>query len=952
MESSAPSGSALLDAISRGQFRKALSLLGHLESMGPSAQDNELLVTKAELLDRTGRSRDAAVILKHVARRKDATDAIRSRCCLVEGRIAKRLGHLEESVSAFRRALRHAELADSPEYQCWSKIRLLKVLGELNGPEAVAALREELQSEVVRVGAVDLTVIFHVFCAEIEARGGFLGESRRLTSLAASIALRSPSSWLQCLLHLQSSCLAYLEGAFAESVRSASAVLRIANSNGDADSKVAGLTNLAAAYLALGHVSRADRCISAALGCSDPDSLAQVLLLETLAEAKLAQHDLEGCASLLAIAEDRMAEYRQSRGCWHVHWNARTRARLLCKRGNYEEADRVLTKMLDSQPEANKSIASLQLEVMRSAIGLRSGNIHEAVRTIRTILTSSPMESTLLFALSQSLIGAITCGASGSLSSTPYFSRALRLLTSCSEQGVNTDFANHLREDVSQMEGSDHELSLCSDEVVRRPLTIHLRLDTTSEIHNEPSIDILEMLSVVGCLEGCSSDPQLVGEEVIRLTKKLDWIDHGRVEVLDLSNNVRLDTVCSYSSTVHRRQSTVGRSVGSEPMEITWRSRTGAGVKLTLVPTSDPLHQVGCILIFQLLKRIGVQTLGVHTDHEPEIPLAAVDHAADRYGVFDSERMRALISSARRIAPTNESVLLVGESGTGKEVLARIIHDASLRASRPLIPFNCASVPRELFDSHLFGHRKGAFTGATESFSGVVRAAERGSIFLDEVGDLPLDMQPKLLRFLDSLEIHPLGESQPQKVDVRIIAATNAPLEQLVAEKRFREDLYYRLNVIKIKIPPLRERREDIPRLVQRFVQEASQDLRKQRVEFSEEAIAHLVLCEWPGNVRQLANEVRRIVAMAEPGERITAREISSELVPSSSAATNPPDRDPGKQLVSVRLDCPLEEAVAAVERALISHSLRVSEGRNQEAADRLGLSRKGLYLKRKRLGL
>src|SRR5437762_12376698 len=173
--------------------------------------------------------------------------------------------------------------------------------------------------------------------------------------------------------------------------------------------------------------------------------------------------------------------------------------------------------------------------------------------------------------------------------------------------------------------------------------------------------------------------------------------------------------------------------------------------------------------------------------------------------------MAEVMNFARRIARAKVNVLITGESGTGKEIIARAIHDFSDRAAKPFVPFNCTAVPRDLLESQLFGHRRGAFTGADRDHAGLIRSARDGTLFLDEVGELGLDLQPKLLRFLESGEISPLGEPGPMTVNVRIIAATNSNLEELVREGRFREDLFYRLNVVPLHIPPLRERRDEVP---------------------------------------------------------------------------------------------------------------------------------------------
>ena len=311
-------------------------------------------------------------------------------------------------------------------------------------------------------------------------------------------------------------------------------------------------------------------------------------------------------------------------------------------------------------------------------------------------------------------------------------------------------------------------------------------------------------------------------------------------------------------------------------------------------------------------------------------------------------RLSVLMAEARRVAGTSVNVLITGESGTGKEIVARAIHRYSARADRPFLPFNCAAVPREMLESQLFGHRRGAFTGADRDNPGVIRAAGHGTLLLDEIGELSLELQPKLLRFLESGEISPLGDPSPMTVDVRIVAATNANLDQLVQEGRFREDLFYRLNVIRLTIPPLRERRDEIPALVHHFVARAAQEFRKARIRVAEETMEHLIVYAWPGNVRQLNNEVRRMVALAESDSTLKPSALSKDIL----RATPLPGRGNGAPEFAVPLHDKLQEALSRVEREMIKAALKTSDGRVDAAARALGISRKGLYLKRQRLGL
>jgi DNA-binding NtrC family response regulator len=311
--------------------------------------------------------------------------------------------------------------------------------------------------------------------------------------------------------------------------------------------------------------------------------------------------------------------------------------------------------------------------------------------------------------------------------------------------------------------------------------------------------------------------------------------------------------------------------------------------------------------------------------------------------------MLQLLDTANRIASTSITVLITGETGTGKEVLARFIHAASDRKAGPFVAVNCSALSRELLESTLFGHRRGAFTGASESFDGLVKGAEGGTLFLDEVGDLPLDLQPKFLRFLETGEVLPLGTNQPTKVNVRVLAATNAHLSELVDAGRFRADLFYRLNGIHFQLPPLRSRRSEIPALALHLLERYAEEFEKGELTLAPEAMEHLLIYDWPGNVRQLASELRRVAALAEPNSTIEARLLSDVILAG-------PPREPapveGEPTLTVPIDQELEKVLEAVERAMIARALQRARGRVDDAARLLGISRKGLFLKRRRYGI
>jgi DNA-binding NtrC family response regulator len=305
------------------------------------------------------------------------------------------------------------------------------------------------------------------------------------------------------------------------------------------------------------------------------------------------------------------------------------------------------------------------------------------------------------------------------------------------------------------------------------------------------------------------------------------------------------------------------------------------------------------------------------------------------------------VEQIQRMQGNDLTVLITGESGTGKELVARAIHSGSHRGARLFLPYNCTTTGRDLADSQLFGHRRGAFTGAVADQPGLVRSAAGGTLFLDEVGDLPLDVQPKLLRFLEQHEIMPVGDTKPQRVDVRVLAATNSDLEHRVAEGTFREDLYYRLAVIRIHVPPLRERREEIPHLSTYFLREALEHLGKPDIHLSSDTLDVFAQYGWPGNVRQLKNEIQRAVALSEPGEIIEPAHLSPEI-----ASARPPGSDaPAAHWALPAAGTNLASAVDRLERHMIQAALDASSGNISEAARALGLTRRGLYLKLRRLG-
>ena len=309
--------------------------------------------------------------------------------------------------------------------------------------------------------------------------------------------------------------------------------------------------------------------------------------------------------------------------------------------------------------------------------------------------------------------------------------------------------------------------------------------------------------------------------------------------------------------------------------------------------------------------------------------------------VWSGETMKKLMAQIERVAASETRVCILGETGTGKELVARTLHERSSRASGPFVTLNCAAVPAELIESELFGHEKGSFTGAAGRHVGKFEQAEGGTIFLDEIGDMPVPMQAKLLRVLEEGEVERIGGDKPVRVDVRVVVATHRNLESLVRDGKFRQDLFHRVYVFPVVLPPLRERREDIPALIEHFARQVCAQNNWKPIPFSPEAVQALQSYGWPGNVRELRNTVERLMLMATEGS-VTEETVSLTLPQGSSAGGTTIFTSSG----------PLADRVQQYEREVILAELKRNHNHITNAAKALGLERSHLYKKAEQLGI
>jgi two-component system response regulator AtoC len=339
------------------------------------------------------------------------------------------------------------------------------------------------------------------------------------------------------------------------------------------------------------------------------------------------------------------------------------------------------------------------------------------------------------------------------------------------------------------------------------------------------------------------------------------------------------------------------------------------------------------------LKTIIHKAFKTHTLNEDELFAEADD--IDRFDIIGSStEMLKIYDIIKRVAPTTTSILITGETGTGKELIANAIHRNSPRKDDPFIKINCAAIAENLLESELFGYEKGAFTGAVNRKPGRFELAHKGTLFLDEVGELPKDMQVKLLRVIQDQEFERVGGLRTIKVDVRLITATNRDLVQDVKKNRFREDLYYRLNVLPIPIPPLRERKEDIPTLTDYFLDKFNKKLSRNILNVEQDVREAFLKYEWPGNIRELENLLERLVLLAQD-DILRIEDLPSEIESPDEILSATDLRKPGKSFKEI-----IKSKTAEIEKQMIITALDECGGNVSKAASRLGLSRKGLQLK------
>jgi two-component system response regulator AtoC len=886
-------------------------------------------VLMAELLLRTESSGRAQTIARQILEASQVPVAVQARAGIVLGLALVRVNQIGDAVRSFERAVHLASKADDHELLCWGQTELLVAKFDLFGPASLGTLPADAWRNVQSSGDPNLFALLHCRLAALEALRGAVDIARRHADLAMSRSKGTDNPYIGCLTCNLSANLAVLAADPREAIAYAKQSLELARRAGDHFNEVGALANLCHMSILVGALDEAERYLALVEPLVNNNLLVRLTLLDHRAQLQLLAGDLDGCErSVTALTSLCNGADLASRSYTALEATS-THIRLLQRQGRPEEAVALARTAAaaactrGATPlEARFSLQCADLLVDLKHVDAAARALGEAVEAASGL----SVDALAIHAEVQRVRGTVLCELGAREAAIRHFDRAIRMNAAISHAIAQTH-AVETKVRLIDQRNSDTRREDCTD-----------TSPTTQQAVGSPWPDLHGLESAASLLV-VASRPDLLGLEAFELLASSGLIGHMALVTKGDSSPRTLKEHKWSEAKMPEIPNTTSIPLGKMGQQ---------EFVLQVTPAAD-LSSQSCVAAIGALLQATVAGEEARRERLERNSVTPVGNYGDHEGpLFSSPRMRDVYRQAAKVAGSDMTILLTGETGVGKEVLAREIHRLSPQARGAFQPLVCAGVPSGVLDSQLFGYQKGSFTGAVVDFQGVIRGASGGTLFLDEIGELATELQVKLLRFLDSKEVHPLGELRSFNVDVRIIAATNADVQQLVDDRKFREDLFYRLNVATFNIPPLRERREEIPSLVRHFLVQYCQRNHKVMPTLSDEAAEYLLLYRWPGNVRELRNEMERLAGTVDAGATIRPSDLKSQIV--SGRRTQPIISGPNE--VVIRTDQSLADAIEQLEREMIKRALNGRPGRLDDAARTLGITRKGLYSKRERLGL
>ena len=901
-----------------GRFSEALVALSH--AGGTSINRARIEILRVELFEYVGQHSDASSLVTKLLKSDRLSNSDRSVCERVLGNILVENGDIDGGLAHLQRSVARAQDAADPENLYTAQARILAVVSERSGPDAVTALLAEVRQLATKLGDPHITAALHLFVGEMEAKRGLLRNAGKHTGIARRILKTSPNLYLEALSENLELALAVLRSQFDAGRECGLRAVELAERSGAKSIYRAAVANLGNLFYAIGEFEQAVEFFERALAALPSIGAKTNGSLDTLARVRLSQGRFEDCVVLLDRIDSSLRTERD-RTLYAHRYAELTRAQLLADQGHLQDAMVRAESALALATLGGDALLSQRVQLTKAELLQRLGRIPMAMAIVRSLLPGLVGESPELYAQYEQILACASAAEGHVSAGRSHYRRALRIY-----EGLGT-----VRGQVELDRSWSQAISMVGSDDTK------LADDAKSQQGTAPPPGGYILHGIASVLAHTDRSG-LVARELVDVLRASDCVYTARAVSCRVGESE--ETIASCGDTGGSPTKAVHRfSLGFE------RDRE---IQL-LVQTNEDVESVATINALTLILASVQELERARVESEERAMLWPTEDLPAVGGSVVMGHMRELMTFARKIAKTNVNVLITGESGTGKEILARAIHEFSGRAHKPFVPFNCSAVPRDLLESQLFGHRRGAFTGADRDQPGLIRTAREGTLFLDEIGELGLDLQPKLLRFLESGEIAPLGEPGALTVDVRIVAATNTNLEDSVRAGKFREDLFYRLNVVRLTIRPLRERRDEIPGFVNHFAARAADEFKKGHLDVAEETMERLILYRWPGNVRQLQNELRRMVALAEPNSTLTPDAISDQIL--DTLPFNRPERINHHE-IAVALHQKLLPTLARVEGEMIKAAWSAHRGKVEAVAKALGISRKGLYLKRQRLGL
>jgi transcriptional regulator with PAS, ATPase and Fis domain len=878
-------------------------------------------VLMAELLVETEGPEQIRGLVEPLVELAKADPEIRARACATLAVALRRQNRLPEAVRLLERAVRFATSGNDPGRLCRMQLLLLIAKFDLFGPASLGTLPVDIWRSALTAGDPVLFALIHCRIAGLEGRRGAFDLARRHLDLGIQRLEQTENPYVEGLICNVSCTVAAVAADPIMAMDQAERALQLSIRSGDRYTQITAINNLCHVSILLGRMADAERYLAGAEKLVRNDPFFKMCLCENRAHIQLLAGRLDECEMTLGAL---MAFYNHaeiSQRSYAALEAATTHARLLRRQGHFEAALEVARTGVDAAHERHLPLLEVIFGIHCSDALVDLGRTDEATQSVGRVartLASLGSDSLTVRAELERVRG-----------------RVLSKLGAYSAAHARFDLSISMHEATGQRVARDEALR-CRDEA--------LRADARGEVFvvASPMSPGLSEVEGAGILLSIASRADLLGMKAFELVSNSNVT--SRTALL-AKGEMSVDLV-QHHDWPNAADERLGGDGGVLSIDLgTYQDKL---YQLLIEPAAD-VSGASRLAAFEAIIRAAVGKEEARRERLQRTSVWPKAHEVEGDGpLVGSQRMREVYREAIKVAGSDLTVLLTGETGVGKEILAREIHRLSRRAAQDFRPVVCAGIASSVLESQLFGYRKGSFTGAVSDFLGVIRGAQGGTLFLDEIGELTGDLQIKLLRFLDSKEVHGLGELEPAEVDVRIIAATNANLSQLVEDRKFREDLLYRLSVATFNIPPLRERREEIPSLVEHFLARYAQQNRRPIPKLSDEALEHLLLYRWPGNVRQLRNEMERLAGIIDPGGTIRPRDLKADIL----AARRTQPAVPGPDELFLRLDQPLAQATDEVEREMIRRALNGHKGNLDGAARALGITRKGLYHKRQRLGM